>query len=90
MMAFFLGTIIVIPSVLVVMVWRILRRRPVFPLARKSKIESPGIFYAGIGLFGLFALACLIKGLVVFGVVFLLFTLGNMAALAAFRRGWSE
>ena len=84
----FLAVVIVVFSLLVALVWRIIRRRPLFSLSERTKLDSPGILYVGICLFGLFGLAAFMKGMIVYAVLFLMFMLGFVAALVAFRRGW--
>lgn len=87
-MAIFLAVVICVPCVLARIFWRVIRRRPVFPLGERKKLDSPGILYVGIGLFGVFGLAAFMMSRQVYGVLFLLFTLGLVVALIAFKRGW--
>jgi hypothetical protein len=73
--------IIVVP----VIIWRILKRKPLLP--KGEKMESPTPFYIGIILFGGLALASFLTSTPYFGTALLLMSLACVFGLIAFKKG---
>jgi hypothetical protein len=73
--------IIIVP----VIIWRILRRKPILP--KGEKFESPAPFYIGIILFGGFALAAFLTSMPYFGSAILLMLLAFVIGLIAYKKG---
>ncbi len=69
-----------------IMLWRLVRRRPIVPQART--LNSPGLFYAGIALFGALAIMSFAMKRPLFGSFLSLGFALSVLGLIAFRRGW--
>jgi len=67
-----------------VIIWRAIRRKPLFP--KGKKIESAKIFYFGIILFGVFASILFYTGKPYFGSAILLVFLVFIIGLIAFKK----
>ena len=87
-LALFLAVVMGVAYLLVVLLWRTIRRRPLLPIAERTKIDSPRILYVGIVVFGVARLAAFLKDLAVLERTFFADDVGMCGALVAFRRGW--
>ena len=81
-----LSLIVSIILVLPVVVWRMIKRRPLVP--EGSKIESPAIFYVGTVLLGGLAIIAFIYKMKYFGALFLIMLLIPISGIVAFKKGW--
>jgi len=78
-----LGALVIcVPAI----VWRLIRRRPIVPRGRTR--NSPGVFYAGIAVFGALAIMSFVMNRPLFGSFLSLGLALSVLGLIAFRRGW--
>lgn len=78
-----LGALVIcVPAI----VWRLVRRRRIVPQPRT--LNSPGLFYAGIALFGTLAIMSFAMNRPLFGSFLSLGFALSVLGLIAFRRGW--
>ena len=73
--------VIVVP----VLIWRLLKRKPLLP--KSEKLESPALFYVGILFFAGFAIAAFFTSMPYFGSAFVLMLLACICCLIAYRKG---
>jgi hypothetical protein len=78
----FLSLCIIIP----ILVWRLIRKKPVVP--KDDKLKSPSMLYAGIALFGGFAIVSFVINRPYFGSAFTIFMTAYVIGLLAYRKGW--
>jgi hypothetical protein len=83
----FLAVVMGVAYLLVVLLWRTIRKRPLLPIAERTKIDSPRILYVGIGLFGVPGLAVFLKDLAVLSVLSLLMMSGCVGHWLLFEEG---
>ena len=69
-----------------IIIWRLIRRRPVVP--KNEKLKSPSMLYAGIVLFGGFVVVSFIINRPYFGSAFTIFMTAYVIGLLADRKGW--
>jgi hypothetical protein len=62
-LAVFLTVVIGVAYLVAMLLLGTIRRRPLFPIGERTKIDSPGILYIGIAFFGGLALAAFLKGI---------------------------
>jgi len=74
------GLTFLIPAIL----WRLIRKKPLFP--KGKKLDSPKIFYAGIAVFGGFAIFCFLTGTPLLAVASLLGMLVYIRGLIVYKR----
>ena len=74
--------IIIIPVIL----WRIIKKRPILP--KGEKFQSPKIFYFGILLFGCFGVFSFVAGMSYLGSFILLIMFVFIGGLIAHKKGW--
>ncbi len=71
-----------------VIIYRLIKKRPIIPKGKKEKLQSPRILYAGIASFGGMAIFTFMNGLKYFALVFVFFSCIYALGLIAYRRGW--
>jgi len=69
-----------------VIIWRLVRRKPI--IHKAEKLKSPNIFFIGVALFGGFGLFSFIYGMPYFGTAFFVFMIAYVIGLIAYRKGW--
>ncbi len=74
------GLAFLIPAIL----WRLIRKKPIFP--KGQKLESPKMLYFGIALFGGFAIISFFIGAPLFSLASLIFVLLGIRALIVYKR----
>ncbi len=74
------GLAFLIPTIL----WRLIRKKPLFP--KGKKLESPKMLYFGIALLGGFTIISIFTGTPLFALASLIFMLLGIRALIVYKR----
>jgi hypothetical protein len=70
-----------------ILLWRIIRRRPLLQIKKDERIESPGMFYVGIILFGISSLGGFLTGRAYSGIFLFLMLISSILGLIAQKKG---
>jgi hypothetical protein len=70
-----------------ILLWRIIRRRPLLQINKDEKIKSPAMFYVGIILFGTFSLDSFITGSPYSGIFLFLMLISCILIIIAQKKG---
>jgi hypothetical protein len=70
-----------------ILLWRIIRRRPLLQIKKDERIESPGMFYVGIILFGISSLGGFLTGRPYSGIFLFLMLISSILGLIAQKKG---
>ena len=69
-----------------ILLWRLIRRKPIFP--KGEKLKSPNILYMGAVLFGGVGLLLILYGMPYFGSFFIIIMIAYVFGLVFYSKGW--
>lgn len=78
-----IGVIFVVP----VVIWRLIRRKPILPYKQPERMESSIPIFTGILMFGGFCLGSFLTGKIYFGSAFFILFLAFVFPLIAYKKG---